>query len=69
MIEVNGPSNILLILEMAYASDISPKLKAKIKYQAEMLVEYMREYDKNGEIKWHEIIERAKNEKSSNKKI
>jgi len=59
--ELNGPANIKMLLDMAENNNICPELKQKILKQVDILVLYMREYDKNSQIKWHEMIERYKN--------
>ena len=55
-LEVNGPANILMLLEM-YKEKINPELSQKIQSEAEKTIKYMRQVDALNTKFWHEINE------------
>ena len=55
-LEVNGPANILMLLEM-YKDKINPELSNKIQSEAEKTIKYMRQVDALNTKFWHEINE------------
>lgn len=55
-LEVNGPANILMILEMN-KDNVNPELYNKIKLEAEKTIKYMRQADIVSTKFWHEINE------------
>ena len=66
IMEVNGAANILMLLKTAGNTHILPDLREKLERQANMLVTYMRKYEKDKTIAWHDILEEYKNENTSN---
>lgn len=54
--ELNGLANIDMILQLTNNTDIKPELKAKIQEQIDLSIVYFKAFQKNNDVKWHEVI-------------
>ena len=54
-LEVNGPANIVMLLEL-YKDEIPVHLAKKLELEAKKTIEYMRQVSVSETKFWHEII-------------
>lgn len=67
-VEVNGPANILILLDTAAATGRQPDL-AEIRRQAELTIIYMtRKFARGEDIYWHEVVRGEKRGEASTRK-